>query len=177
MKNWLTQLKNQKTVGTHATKPAKPRQEGFKVGFVGLVAQQFISCEKINQKNIPAPAQAVNDALIKVADADRWVWPHSTAMNTLEIEVFMARVVRLTDRWLCHDKAESVADKLVIRDREHDERRLCLECAGLIGTGPWRCRSWQAAQVPKDGLPRDFAMQLQRCLVFQPCKQEGLRKH
>ena len=35
--------------------------------------------------------------------------------------------------------AELLADKLVNRDREADERRLCLECSHLSRVGGWRC--------------------------------------
>lgn len=88
-------------------------------------------------------------------------------MDTREVEVFMARVFRFTERGVSLDDAEMVADKLVIRDREKDERRYCLECACLRGKEFWHCGNWQRAQVPPGGISRDFVMQFQRCPGFR----------
>jgi hypothetical protein len=60
----------------------------------------------------------------------------------------------------------------VIRDRDTDDRRSCLECRHLSGYGPtsWRCGNWQAAGIairPRDTqLPADLVLQLQRCDGF-----------
>lgn len=96
-------------------------------------------------------------------DPERWCWPHSPAMNAPEIDAFMARLVRFTDKGLSTEEAGRLADKLVIRDREGDDRRLCLECAHLHGAGRWRCGNWRAADVPAQGLARDLVLMLQRC--------------
>lgn len=89
-------------------------------------------------------------------------------MNTTEIDTFTARLARFTDRGLILADAESLADKLVTRDREGDDRRLCLECASFHRGG--RCGNWQAAGVAiraKDAqLPGDFTTMLQRCSGF-----------
>lgn len=52
------------------------------------------------------------------ADPDRYCWPHSTAMNTREIDLFAARLAKFTDMGVPHADAEALADKLVLRDRE-----------------------------------------------------------
>lgn len=63
-------------------------------------------------------------------------------------------------------------DKLMIRDREADHRRLCLECTHLAGDGVtnWRCGNWQASKVAhraRDAqLPVDLVIQLQSCRGF-----------
>ena len=59
-----------------------------------------------------------------------------------------------------------LADGLVIRDREGDDRRLCLECTHLQGYGRWHCGNWQAAEVAQQGLARDLVLMLQRCGGF-----------
>lgn len=99
-------------------------------------------------------------------DPDGWCWPHSQAMNTVEIDTFMARLGRFTDKGVSHDEAERLADALVSRDREGDDRRLCLECAHLQGAGRWRCGNWQQADVARDALARDLVLMLQRCAGF-----------
>lgn len=105
-------------------------------------------------------------------DPERWCWPHSTAMNGAEIDLFEARLHRFTDKGLTRTDGETLADELVIRDRETDDRRLCLECRHLSGYGhaSWRCGNWQTAGVAirtrDTQLPADLVLQLQRCDGF-----------
>lgn len=95
-------------------------------------------------------------------DPDRHSWPHTTAMNTAEIDVFNARVHLFTRRGLGEAEAEKSADGLVIRDRGGEDRRLCLECRHFRCVGPYRCGNVRAADVHAD-LPRDLVLTLQRC--------------
>ena len=107
-------------------------------------------------------------------DPDAHCWPHSTAMNGGEIDLFTARLHRFTDKGLTIADGESLADKLVVRDREADDRRFCMECRHLSGVGQtsWRCGNWQAAGVSmrsRDAqLPADLVLQLHRCDGFTP---------
>lgn len=93
-------------------------------------------------------------------------------MTGAEIDTFTARLVRFTDKGLTLDDGEVLADKLVTRDRESDDRRLCLECTHLTGYAAmaWQCRNWQRAGVAikarEAGLPDDLARKLQRCDGF-----------
>lgn len=107
--------------------------------------------------------QAANDP---TPDADRWCWPHSTAMNGSEIETFTMRLMQFTDKGMPKVDAEILADKLIIRDREVDDRRVCLECAHLHDR--WRCNSWQRACVGRDGLSLELTQTLQRCPGYLP---------
>lgn len=110
---------------------------------------------------------AANDTITtSSADPDRWCWPHSQAMNRLEIDTFTARLSGFTDKGLFTADAEQQADLLVIRDRDSDDRRLCLECAHIQGTGLWRCGNWQAALLASEGLAPDLVWMLQRCVGF-----------
>ena len=64
-------------------------------------------------------------------------------------------------------EAESLVDKLVIRDRDGDDRRLCLECLHLgSGAGRWGCNQWARAGLGAPGLPADLVRQFQRCDSF-----------
>ena len=93
-------------------------------------------------------------------------------MNTAEIDTFMARLTRFTDKGLALEAAEAVADRLVARDREADDRRLCLECAHLAGRADvWGCRNWQRAGVASKA--RDA--QLPAALVIQPQRCDGFK--
>jgi hypothetical protein len=112
------------------------------------------------------------DTETAVLDPDRWSYPHSSAMNGAEIDTFIARQDRFASKGLPLLEAESLADKLVLRDRDMDDRRLCLECNHLGGYGQisWRCANWQAAGVASRSrdaqLPRDLVCTLQRCAGF-----------
>ena len=120
-----------------------------------------------------APDRAANDPAPVAHDPDRWAWPHSETMNTGEFDTFTARLARFTDRGVGLDDAEVLADKLVTRDRESDDRRLCLECFHLSGQSgkAWDCRNWQRAGVAlraRDAqLSAALVCQLQRCDGFK----------
>ena len=124
-------------------------------------------CE--NALSAKHPNTAANDSQ---PDPDRWCWPNSTAMTGREINTFTARLSRFTGRGLDVAHAEALADKLVNRDREKDDRHACPECQHLQGYGAasWRCGNWQAAGVAsrtRDAqLPGDLVHLLQRCDGF-----------
>ena len=120
----------------------------------------------------PAVLEKHNASIAVIEGPDRWCWPHSSAMNDVEIDTFAARLHRFTDKGLARNDGEALADKLVLRDREQDDRRVCLECRHFAGhgAGSWRCGNWQAAGVAirsRDAqLPTDLVVQLQRCDGF-----------
>lgn len=99
-------------------------------------------------------------------DPDSCCWPYSAAMNGQEIDTFTARLARFTDKGMGPHDVERLADMLVIRDRESDDRRLCLECVHLHGNGRWRCGNSQAADVAREGLAPTLVQTLQRCCGF-----------
>jgi hypothetical protein len=83
-----------------------------------------------------------------------------------EIDTLLVRLALFSDKGLSLDGAERLADKLVFRDRESDDRRLCLECVHLQGHGHWRCGNWLSAAVAQKGLAQDLVTTLQRCSGF-----------
>jgi hypothetical protein len=103
--------------------------------------------------------------LARPPDPDRWCWPHSDAMNGAELEQFAKRAQQFTRRGITAEAAETMADRLVIRDREQDDRRTCLECATYR---PGRCSDHRRAGLQAPDVGRDLAMLLQRCPGFQP---------
>ena len=156
--NWLARLKKIETV------PQQEPAEPTKPGYVGFVARDMTPMQKTG-----GDSQAANDPAPEVpADPDRWCWPYSDAMNTGEIDVFTMRLARFTDKGLSLDDSEALADKLVLRDRESDDRRLCLECAYLSGrAGAMRCAQWQRAGLGAAGAPAGLHLVLQRCDGFK----------
>jgi hypothetical protein len=114
-----------------------------------------------------------HDSSIAVPEGpDRWCWPHSSVMNGTEIQTFEARLHKFIGKGLARNDSEALADKLVHRDRDQDDRRVCLECKHFVGhgDGSWRCGSWQAAGIAIRScdaqLPADLVVQLQRCGGF-----------
>lgn len=164
--NWLARLKNAPSAETDATKATRPLHAQEKAGFVGFVAPALAVLKKIEHC-----AVAVDDAKATATDnPDHWCWPASAAMNRVEIETFTARLSRFTDKGMTNAEGEVLADKLVFRDREQDDRHSCFECTHLAGAGGWRCGNWQQAGVAiraRDAqLPTDWRYLLQRCDGF-----------
>lgn len=175
---WLDRLKIQKPPDTYATKSTKTvsvvsvacppggleKPEGV---FVDFVAYPQGHLEKFEGTGQQPDTQAANDA---APDPDGDCWPHSSAWNTSEIELFNRRAALFVRRGVSDTEAERLADALVQRDRDEDDRHACMECRHLQGYASWRCGNWQAAGVavrPGDaGLARTMAMQLQRCPGF-----------
>ena len=152
--SWLARLKSQICPDTHPTEPTEP-------GFVGFVGTPDGHIQRIDGDALPA-----NDS---APDLDRWCWPQSTAMNTAEIDRFTARLAQFTDHGVTQLDAEVLADRLLIRDRENDDRAMCMECTNVLQAG--RCSNWERAGVAmraKDAqLPGDFVSLLQRCDGFR----------
>ena len=105
-----------------------------------------------------APVAPVAVANGPNANPDRYCWPNSPAMNTVEIKTFHRRVVRFSGR----ANAEQLADRLVRRDREGDDRVMCIECLHMK---VMICHnSKEAGMHPMLG--GNFVDQLQRCKGF-----------
>ena len=62
--------------------------------------------------------------------------------------------------------AKEIAHRLMIRDREQDDRRLCLECRHFK---PHRleCNNFEWAGFTQPKLSSNWVSQLQRCLGFE----------
>ena len=77
-----------------------------------------------------AVAKAQNTAAnVPTPDPDLWCWPQSIVMNGAEIDTLTARLERFIDKGFSLDDSEALVDRLVVRDRDGDDRHLCVECA------------------------------------------------
>ena len=104
-----------------------------------------------------------------VVDADRCCWPRSDAMNYVELETFAMRMGQFIRRGIEGDDASALADQLVKRDRDGDDRRLCLECSWLGDMG--RCIAAASGWLP------DADRRLEPVItILQWCPAFGLRK-
>lgn len=93
---------------------------------------------------------------------------HAGGWNDAEIDAFRRREALFTRMGRVAD-AEHLAERLIRRDREGDDRRICLECTWLGDTG--RCLAAATGRVPgADRRLEPVRTILQRCGAF------GLRK-
>lgn len=172
--SWLNRLK--KTESPCLPTLQNP-QNPIKGGFVGFVASPLGGIEKIERLAVAANEAVqlgtLNPKVSPRVDAlplnlDRWCWPVSSAMNAEEIDTFTARLVRFTDKGVNLHGSEALAGRLVIRDREQDTRRVCMECIHL--NNGRRCANWKTAGVANQAqdaqLPTEFVLQLQHCHGF-----------
>jgi hypothetical protein len=77
----------------------------------------------------------------------------------------IARMAERTEAFermgLTPDEVDWAVDRLLRRDRDLDDRRLCIECAHIRTSGMgWRCGAL------RQSLPRELVIRLQRCPSF-----------
>lgn len=90
----------------------------------GIGSQARLASPAANDSGAAPDAAATHKAV--ALHPDTGCWPDSAAMNTEEIRIFTMRLGHFTSRG--EAAAEALADKLLLRDRDFDERRLCAEC-------------------------------------------------
>ena len=107
-----------------------------------------------------APAERRSgNRLMTVEEADRC---HTGGWDDAEIAAFTARHVRLLTLGFTDGDADDLAERLTLRDRDGDTRRLCIECAHYRGG---RCR--QAARSGVGPEVGALAVVFQRCTAFE----------
>ena len=194
---WLARLKTENAPEAHATNATNTQDVAFVAAIPGLSQKttavagagndpvpdlknlSFLPCTTpgtpdSSAATFQAASQALNEAdsaSVQTTDPDHGCWPYSPAMNAREIDTFTRRLERFTRKGLRLADAEALADTLVQRDRETDDRRLCLECGHLQGgVGRWRCGNGLVAGVTLRAtdaqLQSELTRQLQRCAGF-----------
>lgn len=108
----------------------------------------------------PAPRRSGNPLMTPKQSKDC----HAGGWNDFEIEVFMVREARFARLGRVAD-AEHLAERLTLRDREQDDRRLCLECTALADNR--RCElAVQGRLAGADRRLEPVPILLQRCPGF-----------
>jgi hypothetical protein len=187
MITWAERAKLQFHKRARAALPklTKPLSRLLSVSAVPTVAVPAMPERLSSVLAVPSPAvlEKHDSSIAVTEDPDRWCWPHSSAMNGVEIDTFAARLHKFTDKGLARSDGEALADKLVVRDREQDDRRVCLGMQTLCRAWGWvmalwqlasrwccypqRCDGFATATPSRDAqLPADLVMQLQRCDGF-----------
>ena len=114
-------------------------------------------------------------AIGMIEDPERWCWPNSSAMTEAEIDAFNVRLLLFTSKGLSLVCGQALAMRLSERDRDLDDRRVCLECTHL--SQGWRCKNWFIASggfnPRRTSLAEQLVLQLQRCNGFnEPVRRE-----
>jgi len=85
-----------------------------------------------------------------------------------EISITEARLNRFFALGLPDNISSITASRLIERDREGGDRRLCLECKNLRGWPErWRCGNHAQAGLGEPALPGEWPLLFQRCGGFQ----------
>lgn len=93
--------------------------------------------------------------------------PAAVAWTDADIARFLDRRTRLMRWGWAESEAETLADRLVRRDREQDDRVNCTDCANYR---PGRCGNHRRAGLQSPDVGRDLAMLLQRCPGFESAR-------
>ena len=116
------------------------------------------------ERSRPPPPRRSGNPLMAPEQGDDC---HAGGWDDAEIDAFAAREARFNR--MGRTDADDLAERLTLRDRQHDDRRLCLECTWLGDTG--RCLAAATGRLPgTDRRLEPVQNILQRCVAF------GLRK-
>lgn len=114
-----------------------------------------------SQQTASAPAVP-----ILTPEQQRRLWWGEPA-SAEELKRMAARVERGERLGLSQQEADTLADRLHLRDRDRDDRHSCLECDAIRATpAGWVCRRWRELGSGADALPRQFVVGLHRCPGF-----------
>jgi hypothetical protein len=155
-------------------KPAMPMAADKPVEVSALVAAEPIKVPVTPQPTVSSDTSLTpfSNAPAVWSDPGRWCWPRSSAMTGREIDSMVERTILFNRRGLTALGSELQADRLVKRDRDLDDRRMCLECYHMKGhrEEAMRCTNWQRAGVAMRAndaqLSGAMVWQLQRCDGF-----------
>lgn len=92
---------------------------------------------------------------------------HTPSWSDAEIRTFQMRHARFMRLDMSDQEADDLAERLTLRDRDNDDRRICLECRELGQSG--RCSA--AARGEMTGVDRQMhppTSLLMRCQSFRP---------
>ncbi len=129
------------------------------VGFVGFVA----SISRNTQKSHASNDSTMVAALMASKGCEKRNHHGADNWSGSEIEAFNRRVVQFQNQGIDLPKAEAIAETLLVRDRDTDDRRMCVECLSLA---KFNCTTPKAAGLTTRDV-RPIRFMLQRCDGFK----------
>jgi len=136
------------------------------VSSVGLAANSELSGEVSSVSSAPPgrlseTSPALGNPYLTVEQANEC---HACGWSDDEIATFSAREARF--RQLRRTDAEHLAERLTLRDRQADDRRMCVECRELEISG--RCAAARRGEIPgADRRLEPVPHLLMRCEAFR----------
>jgi hypothetical protein len=125
-------------------------------GIVWPEPTRAATCRAFTERQRPAP-----EPILTPEQRHRLWWGQPATAE--ELERMVARAERGERLGLSAREADAAADVLHLRDRDRDDRRLCLECGWLrADRAGWRCGAL-GQQIPRAWV----TTQLQRCHMFR----------
>jgi hypothetical protein len=108
-------------------------------------------------------------------DIDQYCWPASDAMNSDEIALFHVRVEDYMDRGIDQEKAEAMADALVLRDRARVNAAPAKTCTSCASFRLGYCVTAKLALLSKKHdrveVGTDLANMKQNCPAYQSVRR------
>ena len=95
---------------------------------------------------------------------------HAESWDDATIARFEARVSLFRRRGIDASDADDLAERLTLRDKQGDDRRLCFECLHIQ---PGRCSNYRQAGLQAPEVGRALVGLLQRCPGFACAVTEG----
>lgn len=109
----------------------------------------------------PLPPRQSGNPLMSPEQGDEC---HAGGWDVAEIDTYMARIARFAR--MGRVDAEHLAERLTLRDRQHDDRRLCAECQELEISG--RCAAARRGETRgADRRLEPVPSMLMRCEAFR----------
>lgn len=128
----------------------------------GVAVLQGTGRAKASTAANDTPATRTHPHRLTPTDADRC---HSPCWDDTEISTFTTRVMMFVRRGIGTTDADDLAERLVLRDRDLDDRRMCLECLHLMTSR--RCAAAALGKLPDaDRRLEPLPTILQRCEAF-----------
>jgi len=154
----LNRPESEQIRGLSPNSPDSPTPEGEQHS---PIRQGDVRSRPASTKEAPAARRSGNP-LMSAAQTDDC---HAGGWDDAEIAAFIARRDRLMRWGYAEPQAEALAERLTLRDREGDDRRMCTECAHLGNGG--RCLVASAGRLAgADRRLEPVQTSLQRCEAF-----------
>lgn len=154
MGKWVARLA-EKTKASSRTSTDKTDERGL-VSVLAVAPEG--GARDFQAEPMPASESAGRPAVLDLA---------AVAWTAGDISAYLDRRARLLRWGWAEAEAERLAERLVTRDREHDERVSCADCEHYRRG---RCGNYQHAGLSTAEVGRDLAALLQRCPGFQPMR-------
>ena len=172
--NAANSAKSEQPCGSPADSPSANGCESLRIG--GACGSKFAGIRKHSQEQ-KAPESEHPRGFSQDSQDSQGCPPPCAAPEALDLAAvswtdgdiarFLDRRARLMRWGWSETDAEKLADRMVMRDREADDRVSCTDCTHYR---PSRCGNHKRASLSTADVGRDLAAMLQRCPGFETAR-------